>query len=146
MTLIKDKKINFDYEILETLEAGIKLHGLEVKSLREKRGSLTGSYVTIKKNEAFLVGANIPPFQPANKPKEYDPLRSRKLLLSKKEISYLLGKEKQKGLTIVPVSMYNAGRNIKVSIAIVRGKKKFDKRETLKKRDIERDLGRTLKN
>ena len=88
----------------------------------------------------------IPPYQPANTPKDYDPLRNRRLLLTKKEISSLLEEEKQKGLTIIPLSVYNKGRKLKLEIAVVRGKKKYDKRETIKKRDTDREIRRTLKN
>jgi SsrA-binding protein len=146
MSLIQNKKAYFNYEILEKIEAGIELLGLEVKSLKKGQGSLEGSHVTIRGGEAFVTNMQIPPYQPANTSKEYDPLRNRKLLLTKKEISALAGAEGQKGLTIVPLSVYNKGRKLKIEIAIVRGKKKFDKRETIKKRDTEREIRRTLKN
>lgn len=146
MSLIFNKKISFNYEVLEKMEAGIELLGLEVKSVRGKHGSLNGAYVSVHGNEIFLVGANIPPYQTNNTPKEYDPYRARKLLISKKEIKEIIGKEKIKGLTIVPVSMYNKGKKIKVEIAIVKGKKKYDKRATIKKREVDREIRRTLKN
>ena len=145
MALIQNKKVRLNYEITETFEAGMELFGLEVKSLRLKQGSLDGAHVIVRGNEAFLVGATIPPYQPSNTPETYDPTRNRKLLLTKKEISQLSGLEKQKGLTIVPVSVYNKGSKIKVEIGIGRGKKKYDKREDIKKKDIQRDLKRTLK-
>lgn len=144
-TLIANKKISFNYEILEQLEAGIELFGYEVKSLREKHGSLEGAHVGIRGGEAFLLGADIPAYQPANAPENYDAKRARRLLLAKHEIQTLIGKEKQKGLTLVPVSMYTKGRHIKVSLAVVRGKKQYDKRQTIKKRDTERELKRSLK-
>lgn len=146
MSLIESKKAHFDYEILETYEAGIELLGTEVKSLKNKRGSLEGARVIIRGNEAYLVGASIPPYQEKNAPVDYDRTRTRKLLLTKKEIKELIGKEQAKGLTIVPISMYNKGRKVKVDIAVVRGKKKYEKRESIKKRDVEREIGRTLKN
>jgi SsrA-binding protein len=146
MSYIDNKKAHFNYEILEKLESGIELLGHEVKSIRMSHGSLEGSYVGIRGNEAFLIGANIPPYQMANTPKSYDPYRSRKLLLTKAEIKELTGKEKTKGLTIVPLSVYNKGNKIKISIGIVRGKKKHDKRETIKKRELDREVRRTLKN
>ena len=146
MSLIESKKVHFDYEILETYEAGIELLGTEVKSLKNKRGSLEGARVIIRGNEAYLVGASIPPYQEKNAPVDYDRTRTRKLLLTKKEIKELIGKEQAKGLTIVPISMYNKGRKVKVDIAVVRGKKKYEKRESIKKRDVEREIGRTLKN
>ena len=143
--LIENKKAGFNYEILEKIPAGIELFGFEVKSLRKRLGSLEGAHITIRGNEGYLIGAHIPAFQPKNAPTDYNPDRNRKLLLTKKEIRNLAGIEAKKGLTIVPISMYNLGRKIKVDIAVVRGKKKFDKRESIKKKDIERDLKRSLK-
>lgn len=143
--LIHNKKVGFDYEILEKFTAGIELLGFEVKSLRNKQGSLEGAYVTIRGGEAYLINAGIPPFQAGNTPKDYDPMRNRRLLLTKKEIALLASNESKKGLTIIPISVYNHGRKIKVEIAVARGKKKYDKRETLKKRDAKREIERTLK-
>ncbi len=145
MPLIQNKKAYFNYEILEKIEAGIELLGFEVKSLKKGQGSLEGSHITVRGNEAFVVNMQIPPYQPANTPKEYDPTRNRRLLLTKKEIGQLSGEENQKGLTIVPLSVYNKGRKLKLEIAIVRGKKKYDKRETIKKRDVEREIRREIK-
>ena len=145
MSLIQNKKVRLNYEITETFEAGMELLGLEVKSLRRKSGSLEGSHIIVRGNEAFLTGATIPPYQPSNTPESYDPIRNRKLLLTKKEISRLSGLEKQKGLTIVPISVYNKGSKIKIEIGVGRGKKKYDKREDIKKKDTERDLKRSLK-
>ncbi len=144
--LVFNNKATFDFEILEKFTAGIELLGFEVKSIRNHQGSLLGSYVTIRGGEAYLMNTNIPAFQPNNTPKDFDPLRNRRLLLTKKEISSLASYEAKKGLTIVPISMYNSGRKIKVEIAVARGKKKFDKRETLKKRDAKREIDRALKN
>ncbi len=143
--VIRNKKASFDFELLETFEAGMELFGFEVKALRNKLGSLEGAYVVVRDNEAFLVGATIPPYQPSNTPKDYDPERTRRLLLSKKEIGTLAGAESQKGLTIVPISVYNAGRKLKLKLAIGKGKKKFDKRETIKSRESKRAIERTLK-
>ncbi|MBI2476485.1 MAG: SsrA-binding protein SmpB [Candidatus Taylorbacteria bacterium] len=145
-TFIHNKKAAFDYELLEKFTAGVELFGFEVKALRRKQGSLEGAYVTVRGGEAYLMHATVPPFQPGNTPKDYDPTRNRRLLLTKKEIARLASHESQKGLTIVPVSVYNSGRKLKVEIAIARGKKKFDKRETLKKREASREIERTLKN
>lgn len=144
-TLVENKKAYFNYEILEKFEAGIELLGPEVKSLGNKRGSLEGSRVIARGGEAFLIGMNIPPYQPNNMPKDYDPLRNRRLLLTKKEIDVIGGAESKKGLTIVPISLYTKGRRIKVSIGIARGKKKYDKRESIKKRDTERDVAREMR-
>jgi len=144
-SLLENKKVRFDYEVLEKLDAGIELFGFEVKSLRKGNGSLIGSHITVRGNEAFLIGATIPPFQPANAPKDYNPSRNRKLLFTKMEIKELLNTEKQKGLTMVPISVYNKGRKLKLSVGIVRGKKKFDKRQSIKKRESDRETRRTLK-
>lgn len=145
MTLVENRKARFDYEILETLTAGIELLGLEVKSLRTHSASLDGSYVTIRGGEAFLMQSYIPPYQPANTPKDYDPLRVRKLLITKKEIQTLVNTESGKGLTIVPLKVYNKGKKVKIDLGIVRGKKKFDKRASIQKRETDRDVRRTLK-
>ena len=145
MSLLQNRKAHFNYEFLEKLESGIELLGLEVKSLRQKLGSLEGAYVIVRGREAFLVNAYLPAFQPKNTPKGYDERRNRKLLLTKKEIATLASAESKKGLTIIPISVYNKGRKLKVSLAIARGKKKFDKRESIKKRDSERDMRREMK-
>lgn len=145
MALIQNKKVRLNYNITETFEAGIELFGFEVKSLREKQGSLEGSHIIVRGNETFMIGATIPPYQPKNTPEKYDPARNRKLLLTKKEIARLLGYEKQKGLTIVPILVYNKGSKIKIEIGVAKGKKKYDKRESIKKKDTERDIKRSLK-
>ena len=145
-TLIENKKAYFNYEILEKFEGGIELVGLEVKSVKNKRGSLEGTHIIVRGGEAFLIGMQIPPYQPNNTPKDYDPLRNRKLLLTKKEIGILAEAESKKGLTIVPISLYTKGRKIKVSLGIGRGKKKYDKRESIKKRDTERDVAREMRD
>jgi SsrA-binding protein len=143
-TFANNSKARFDYEILKTFSAGIELLGLEVKSVREGKISLRGAFVAVRGGEAFLIGADIPPYQPKNAPKDYDATGARKLLLSTAEITELGEAESTKGLTIVPLSVYNKGRFVKLDLAIARGKKKFDKREAIKKRDVERDLKRTL--
>ena len=144
--LIQNKKAHFDYEILEKLTAGIELFGFEVKSLRDKKGSLEGAYVTVRGGEAYLMNANIPPFQTNNTPTSYDPVSNRRILLTKKEIATLSATESKKGLTIVRISVYNKGRKLKVEIATVRGKKQFDKRENTKKREAEREIRREMKS
>lgn len=143
--LIENKRIGFDYEIIERYDAGIELLGTEVKTIRARRGSLVGAFITIRGGEVFLMNSDIPPYQEKNAPADYDPLRQRRLLLNKSEIAKLGSIEAQKGLTIVPISMYNKERKIKVEIGVVRGKKQYDKRETLKKRDAKREIERTLK-
>ncbi len=142
----ENRKARFDYEILEKFEAGIELLGTEVKSVRGGRMSLEGAFVIVRGGEAYIINSNIPPYQVANTPKDYDALRNRKLLLTKKEIIELAGNEKNKSLTIVPISVYNKNRKIKVEIALVKGKKKHDKRETTKKRETDREIRRTLKS
>ena len=146
MNLIEHKKARLEYETLEEYEAGIELLGGEVKSLRAHHGKLEGAHVVVRNGEAYIVGMSIPPYQPANTPKEYDPTRSRRLLLTKKELVTLAAVEGQKGLTIVPISVYNKGDKLKMRIAVAKGRKKYDKRAVLKKRDTEREMRRTLKN
>lgn len=143
---VQNKKAYFDYEFLEQYEAGVVLEGHEVKSLRAGKASLNGAYVIIRGKEAYLVNASITPFQVANTPKGYDPERARKLLLSRKQIDELeQGSEKQ-GLTIVATRWYNNKRKVKLGIALARGKKKADKRETLKARDNKREIDRIMKS
>lgn len=144
MSLITNPKARFNYEITDNYTAGIELFGFEVKSLRNSQGSLEGSYVTVRGGEAFLVGTFIPPFQEKNTPKDYDSRRNRRLLLNKDEIKKLSDIEKTKGLTIVPLSVYNKGRVLKVDLGVGKGKKKFDKRETLKKRYVDRETRREV--
>ena len=145
-SLIQNKKAFFNYQITEKFTAGIELLGFEVKSIREKKGQLEGAYITIRGGEAYLIGANIPAFQPKNAPVDFDPLRNRKLLLTKKEIKTLADIEGKKGLTIVAIAVYNGGRKLKLEIGVAKGKKSFDKRETIKKRETDREIRRTLKN
>jgi SsrA-binding protein len=142
---IRNRKAGFDYEIEETFQAGMELFGTEVKSLKSKKGSLEGGRVVVRGGEAYLVGVNIPPYQTGNVDKNYNPERARRLLLKKKEISELEGVESRKGLTIVPISVYNRGRNLKLEIGVAKGKKKFDKRESIKKSDSKRDALREAK-
>ncbi len=145
MSLIENQRARFDYAILEELEAGMELFGYEVKSLRAKQGSLKGSRVVARGGEAYLVGATIPAYQVANAPTSYDPERTRRLLLKTKEIAQVLSAEGQQGLTIIPISVYNKGRVLKLRIAIVRGKKKEDKRQSIRNREEKRSAERTLK-
>lgn len=145
MSLIDNKRGLFDFTILEELEAGIELFGFEVKSLRNKQGSLKGARVVARGGEAYLVGATIPAWQIANAPKSYDPERARRLLLNQREIAHIASAEGEKGLTTVPISVYNKGRTLKLRIAIARGKKKEDKRHTIRSREEKRRIERTLK-
>jgi len=145
MSLVNNRKAYYDYEILEKFEAGLVLSGQEVKALRTRGISLAGTYILMRRDkrgltEAFWVGANIPPYQPENAGKGYDPKRDRKLLLNKEEINYLLGKSAERGLTLVPLSVYTKGHRLKLEFGMARGKKKFDKRETIKKRELDRKI------
>ena len=140
-----NKNAYFNYEILEKFEAGIVLLGSEVKSIKTGRVSIRGSYIILKDNEPYLVGANIPPYQPKNSPADYNPERFRKLLLNRKEIDQLIGKTKEKGLALIPLKIYGKNAIIKLEFGIGKGKKKSDKRETIKKRETAREIERTLK-
>ena len=133
-----NSKAGFDYEILETIEAGIVLEGHEVKAIKTGKASIKGAYVKIMSDHPYLIGATVSPYQIANTPKEYDPQRSRALLLSKKEITTLIGLAKARGLTLIPLKFYDKKGKIKLLIGIAKGKKKYDKRETIKKREFER--------
>ena len=145
MTVYADNsKTRFDYEILEKFTAGLELLGLEVKAVKEGKLNLRGAFIGVRGKEVYLLGSELPPYQPKNTPKDYDPKRTRKLLLAKGEITELAEAEGTKGLTIVPLRVYNKGRFLKLDLAIARGKKKFDKRQSIKKRDVERDLGRKV--
>lgn len=145
MALLENKKAYHDYEILEKFEAGINLLGFEVKSLKMKRGSIAGSRAIIRGGEAFIVGMEIPPYQPANTPGDYEPMRTRKLLLHKKEIDYLEGKDSQKGLTLPVLRVYTKGGFVKILFAIARGLKKYDKRQKIKERETKREMNRLIK-
>ena len=139
-------KASYEEKIRWALDNASAIKSFEVKSVKAGKVVLDGSHVTIRGQEAYLIGATISPFQPNNTPKEYDAGRNRRLLLTKKELAELENAEGQKGLTIVPISMYSKARKIKIEISIVRGKKKFDKRQDIKKRDTSREIERTLKN
>lgn len=144
-TYAVNKKARFDYEILDTLEAGLMLTGPEVKSVRDGHVKLVGAFVTFHGAAAFLTNAHISQYAHSAPVESYDPEHSRKLLLSKKQIAYLRGKIEEQGLTIIPLSLYTKGRYIKVEVAVARGKKQYDKRETTKKRELDRDVRRALK-
>jgi len=142
----RNKKATFNFDVLEEFEAGIVLYGYEVKAVRGGKVSMVGSYIILRSGEAWLKGTTISYFQEANTPDNYNPERERKLLLSKKELKKLEKELNTAGLTVIPLALYNAGRNIKLKIALARGKKKADKRESIKQRDVKRDIDRTLKN
>ena len=141
---ITNRKASFDYQLLDRFEAGINLFGAEVKAFREGHVDLSGSFVRIIGSEAYLVNANIFPYKYA-RPETYDEKRTRKLLLHKKEIISLKSKMDGSSLTIVPVSMYTTHGLIKVEIALAKSKKQFEKRESIKKKDINRQIEEELK-
>ncbi len=142
----ENRKAYFNYEILEKFEAGLVLLGTEVKSIKSGRINLAGSYVVFRgpNPELFLIGAKVPAYQPKNAPVDYNSERPRKLLLNKKEINYLVGKAKERGLALIPLKVYEKGGKLKLEFGIGKGKKKFDKRENIKKREIDREINREL--
>jgi len=141
----ENRRAKFDYEILETYEAGLVLFGHEVKAIKTGHISLNNSFVVVKNNELYLINSFVPPYQPKNTPSDYDPERSRKLLLQKQEIRSLIGKSRAKGLTLLPLRVYTKKNKLKLEFAIGRGKRKIDKREQIKKRDIQREMERNLR-
>ncbi len=143
-TFATHKKARFDYEILETLEAGLVLTGSEVKAIRQGSVRLDGSFVIVRGTQATIVNMHIGPYRYARK-ENYIPDATRKLLLNRKEINYLRGKTEEDGLTIVPLSLYTKGTRIKIEIGIAKGKKMFDKRRTIKERENKQSLARILK-
>ncbi len=147
--LLKNKKAYFDYQILEEIEAGLVLDGQRVKSIRSGRINLRNSYISLRpgKNnfpEVYLIGANVPPYQPKNSPSNYNPNEPIKLLLKKEEIKYLVGKTKEKGITLIPLKIYDKNDKIKLAIGIGKGKRKKDKRELIKKREAEREIKKAI--
>ncbi|PIR99349.1 SsrA-binding protein [Candidatus Collierbacteria bacterium CG10_big_fil_rev_8_21_14_0_10_43_36] len=141
---IQNKKAYFDYEIIESFEAGLELTGAEVKSIRSGGANFAGARVLLQANGAYLIGLNIQKYKFSSLP-DYDPARTRKLLLHKTEIVAIQTKMRSAGLTLVPLKLYNKGSLVKIEIALVRGKKKFEKRELIKKRVSNLSLARRLK-
>jgi len=141
---IFNRRVRFDYHLLEKFEVGIVLTGAEVKSVKESKIKLEESFVRLADDGAYLVNAHISPYRHARS-ESYEPTRSRRLLLHKKEILSLAKKIESKGLTLVPVSCYTKKGKIKLEIALARGKRKWDKREAIKRRDLEREVKRELK-
>lgn len=148
MLYATNRKAKFNYEILETYEAGLILQGHEVKSIREGHITLAGAFVTFRGDTPLLTNSRISPYPYARgtMPADYNSERSREILLNRKEIDYLRGKSHTDGLTIVPLSVYTKGRQIKLEIALARGKKKYDKREAIRQREVDREIRRKLKN
>jgi SsrA-binding protein len=145
MSYGENKKAYHDYEIIESFEAGIVLEGHEVKAVKNGKISILGSYIKIIDNEVFLIGAAISPYQPKNTPKNYDSERNRKLLLNKKEIAALIGKSKERGLTIMPLKVYDKKGKVKLEIGLAKARKKYDKRTSIKKREEQKKIERALK-
>ena len=143
--IARNKKARFEYEILDTFEAGIVLAGSEVKSLRQKKASIQESYARIKNNEVFLTGMNIAIYEMANR-FNHEPVHDRKLLMHRHEIKRLIGKVQEKGFTLVPLRLYFKNGKVKVELALARGKAKYDKRHDIKERDVDREIRREFKN
>ncbi len=142
----ENRRARHDYHIEESIEAGIVLTGSEIKSVRAGRVNLRGSYARVVNNEVFLYEAHISPYEQSGTYFNHDPMRPRKLLLHRREIRRLIGLVRQKGLTLVPLRIYFKGRRAKVELGIARGKKLYDKREDIAKRDAQRDIERALKS
>lgn len=140
----ENRKAHFDYEVLDKYEAGLVLQGQEVKSIKGGHMNLNGSYVVFVHGQAVLIGAKVPPYQPKNTPEDYNPEQSRKLLLNKKEIDYLYGKSQEKGFALIPLKVYEKSGRIKLEFGLAKGKKKYDKKEKIKERDVERQTRREL--
>lgn len=142
--IVRNKKALFNYELLEKYEAGIVLLGTEVKSLRERAVNMSDSYASFKKGELFIVNMHISPYHFGNR-NNHEPLRERKLLMKKREIKRLFGKVKEQGLTLIPISLYFSKGKVKVELALAKGKKLHDKRETLKRKTLDREMERYIK-
>ena len=142
--IAQNKKAFHDYFVDEEIEAGIELLGTEVKSIRAGRVNLKDSYISCKTGEAFLIGAHISPYEQGST-NNHDPLRSRKLLLHRKEINKLIGQTSQEGYTLIPIKLYFRGQYIKLTVGLCRGKKNYDKRASIAERDAKRNIDRALK-
>lgn len=140
--LATNPRARFDYEILETVEAGVVLRGYEVKSIKTGKVSIKGAYVRIINGRAWLVGASIPPYQPGNVPDDYQEQKDIQLLLSKSQTAGLIGLAQAHGITLVPLRLYAKKNLVKLEIGVARGKKKYDKRESIKKKDVQRSKER----
>lgn len=147
MVITTNKRAYFDHEILETFEAGVELRGFEVKSIKNGRINLAGSYVVLRESQFWLLGADIPAYQPKNAPEDYDSKRTRRLLLKNNEIKELIGRTQEKGLTLLPLKVYTKGKSnlIKIEIGLAKSRKKADKRELLKKREADREMNKAFK-
>ena len=144
-TIAENRKAGFDYHLLETFEAGVALLGTEVKSIREGGANLRDSFCRLERGEAYLVGAHIAQYSHGGS-SSHDPVRPRKLLLHRDELNKLLGKTTERGLTIVPLRLYFKDGRVKLAIALAKGKKSFDKRETIRRREAERETRAAVKS
>ena len=145
MTYAENKKARFDYQILSEIEAGIVLKGYEVASIKKRMVSLKGSYAYFHLGELFLLNMHVTPYQVKNMPKNYEPTITRKLLLNRNELNKTYAKMKEMGLTLIPLKIYSKNGIIKVLLGLCKGKKQYDKRETIKKRDFKRKINKILK-
>lgn len=139
-TLATNRKAHYDYEKLESFEAGLGLTGAEVKSVRDGGAKIDAGHIVLSHGRLWLIGANIAPYKKASSLLPHDPLRSRALLIHKKELRYLSGKLSEKGLTCIPISLYTRGNRIKAEFWLARGKKAYEKREKIKERDLGRQF------
>jgi SsrA-binding protein len=139
-----NRRARHEYHVLESFECGLVLHGYEVKSIRDGRVNIQDAYGTVREDEAFIENMHISPYSHVDM-REIDPLRTRKLLLKRKEIDYLLGKTRERGLTLVPLKLYFKGPRVKLEVGVARGKKLYDKRADLAEKDARRDIERAVK-
>ena len=146
MALADNKRAKFDYEMVDEVEAGVEMTGFEVKAVKDGKVDITGSHAIIRGGEAYIVGMKVQSYQPGNEPENFDTDRTRKLLLHREEIVKLAVKANERGLTIVPMRVYNKAGKVKVLLGLAKSKKKFDKREKIKKKDVQEDIERNLKN
>ena len=142
--IVRNKRARFEYEILDTFEAGIVLKGTEVKSIRQKKVSIQEAYAKIKNGEVFIVGLNVSVYEMGNR-FNHEPLRERKLLMHKYEIKRLTGKLNERGYTLVPLSMYIKNGKVKIELGLAKGKTTYDKKRTIQERDLKRDMQRDIK-
>jgi len=145
MSIATNKKATLNYEVLDKYEGGLELHGFEVKAIRMGRIKFDGSYIIINNDEVFLKNAEIAPYQPNNIPKDFQPNRLIKILISKKEILKLKQKTEKEGLTLIPLSIFNKNKKLKIDFALAKGKKKHDKRQDIKRREDTIEILRTIK-
>lgn len=144
-TLATNKYVRSDYDLLEEYEAGLVLTGPEVKSAKAGQVNMKGTYISVRGNEMIIRGLHISPYKPAGPRPDYDPTQDRKLLLHTREIKRLIGKSKEGGLTLVPISLYTKGDLVKLSFAVARGRKKYEKREAIKRKEVDREVRRIMK-